>query len=102
MREQCREYEERSRTLCSGLRSIGWDVKDTDGTMFVWAPLPEGFDNANAFCMELMERSGVICTPGSSFGRLGEGSLRFALVLPPEKLKEAVESIRISGIIRKG
>ena len=102
VREQCREYEERSRTLCSGLRSIGWDVKDTDGTMFVWAPLPEGFDNANAFCMELMERSGVICTPGSSFGRLGEGYVRFALVLPPEKLKEAVESIRISGIIRKG
>ena len=46
-----------------------------------------------------MERSGVICTPGSSFGSLGEGYVRMALVLPPEKLWEAVESIRESGIL---
>ena len=52
-------------------------------------------------CMELMEKSGVICVPGSSFGTLGEGYVRMALVLPPEKLKEAVESIRMSGILHR-
>ena len=51
--------------------------------------------------VELMERSGVICVPGSSFGSLGEGYVRMALVLPPEELKKAVESIRVSGILKK-
>ena len=69
--------------------------------MFVWAPLPEGYTNSADFCMELMEKSGVICVPGSSFGTLGEGYVRMALVLPPEKLKEAVESIRMSGILHR-
>ena len=97
--EQCKKYERRSRTLCRGLSQIGWKVKDTQGTMFVWAPLPEGFHNSNEFCMELMEKSGVICTPGSSFGSLGEGYVRFALVLPVEELEKVVESIRDCGIL---
>ncbi|MCC8051644.1 MAG: aminotransferase class I/II-fold pyridoxal phosphate-dependent enzyme [Clostridiales bacterium] len=96
---QCAEYEERNRTLCGGLRSIGWNVPDSEGTMFVWAPLPEGYTNSNEFCLTLMEKSGVICTPGSSFGSLGEGYVRMALVLPPEKLLEAVESIRESKVL---
>lgn len=51
-----------------------------------------------AFCMELMEKAGVIVTPGASFGPHGEGYVRFALVLPPEKIREAVEAIRKSGL----
>lgn len=98
--EQCRNYEKRSRALCGGLRSIGWPVKDSEGTMFVWAPLPAGYTDSNEFCLELMEKSGVICVPGSSFGSLGEGYVRFALVLPAEELLEAVESIRKSGILK--
>ncbi len=98
--EQCAKYEERNQALCGGLREIGWNVPDSEGTMFVWAPLPEGYTNSEKFCLELMEKSGVICVPGTSFGSLGEGYVRLALVLPPEKLREAVESIRESGIIR--
>ncbi len=98
---QCAEYERRSRTLTEGLRSAGWDVPDTDGTMFVWAPLPKGYTDSEAFCMELMERSGVICTPGSSFGSLGEGYVRFALVETAEKLQEAVEAVRSCGILEE-
>ncbi|MDO4343234.1 MAG: aminotransferase class I/II-fold pyridoxal phosphate-dependent enzyme [Eubacteriales bacterium] len=98
---QCRIYEERSRALCAGLRSIGWHVEDSQGTMFVWAPLPQGFENSEDFCLELMERSGVICVPGSSFGSLGEGYVRFALVLPREQLLEAVEAVRASQILKK-
>ena len=96
---QSREYEKRSRALCGGLREIGWDVPDSEGTMFVWAPLPEGWTNSEQFALELMEKSGVICVPGTSFGSLGEGYVRMALVLPPEQLREAVESIRRSGIL---
>ncbi|MGN0354632.1 MAG: aminotransferase class I/II-fold pyridoxal phosphate-dependent enzyme [Muricoprocola sp.] len=99
--EQCKKYESRNKTLCAGLRSLGWEVKDSEGTMFVWAPLPKGYTNSNEFCMELMEKTGVICTPGSSFGSLGEGYVRFALVLPEEKLQEAVESIRASKMLER-
>lgn len=99
--KQCQLYEERNHVLCGGLREIGWNVSDSEGTMFVWAPLPEGYTNSEEFCVELMERSGVICVPGSSFGSLGEGYVRMALVLPPEELKKAVESIRVSGILKK-
>ena len=99
VKKQCAEYEERMKTLCSGLREIGWDVLDSEGTMFVWAPLPKGYTDSEKFVLELMERSGVICVPGSSFGSLGEGHVRMALVLPPEQLREAVESIRKSGIL---
>ena len=99
VKEQCRKYQERRDALCGGLRAIGWNIPDSEGTMFAWGPLPEGYTDSNAFVMELMERTGVICTPGSSFGSLGEGHVRFALVLPPEQIKEAIESIRQSGIL---
>lgn len=98
VREQCRLYQERRDTLCEGLRSIGWQLPNGKETMFVWAKLPDGRTDSMAFCMELMEKAGVIVTPGASFGPHGEGYVRFALVLPPEKIKEAVDSIRRSGL----
>ncbi|MDY3919492.1 MAG: aminotransferase class I/II-fold pyridoxal phosphate-dependent enzyme [Candidatus Limivivens sp.] len=99
VQEQCAEYERRMRALCGGLRSIGWNVPDSQGTMFVWAPVPAGFESSEKFCMELMERSGVLCTPGSSFGTLGEGYVRFALVLPPEEMEEVVKAVAESKIL---
>lgn len=99
VKAQCQEYEARMKALCGGLREIGWDVPDSQGTMFVWAPLPKGYEDSGAFCMELMEKAGVICVPGSSFGSLGEGFVRFALVEPVSVMEEIVEAIRDSGII---
>lgn len=101
VKQQCKMYEQRSRTLCAGLRSIGWDVPDSQGTMFVWAPLPYGYTDSEQFCVDLMERSGVVCVPGSSFGTLGEGFVRFALVYDTDTLKDIVRVISESGIIKK-
>ena len=98
VKEQCALYQERRDALCEGLRSIGWDLPNGKGTMFVWARIPGGRMDSMDFCMELMEKAGVIVTPGASFGPHGEGYVRFALVLPPEKIREAVEAIRRSGI----
>lgn len=98
VRGQCRDYQERRDTLCSGLRSIGWDLPNGKGTMFVWAKLPGGRTDSMAFCMELMEKAGVIVTPGASFGPHGEGYVRFALVLPPEQILEVVDAIKKSGL----
>ncbi len=99
VKEQCAQYQLRRDALCGGLRSIGWNVADSKGSMFVWAPIPETYTSSMQFCEDLMERAGVICTPGISFGPLGEGYVRFALVLPPEEIGNAVQSIRDSGIL---
>ena len=93
-------YMARRDALCGGLRSIGWDVPDAQGTMFVWAKNPARFTSSVDFVLELMEKTGVICVPGSSFGAHGEGYVRFALVVPPERMEEAVRRIDESGILR--
>lgn len=95
------EYQRRRDALCGGFRSIGWNVPDSEGSMFVWAPIPDHYSNSVEFCMELMERSGLICTPGSAFGSLGEGHVRFALVQPVEKIQEIVKAVDACGILKK-
>lgn len=94
-----RGYAERCETLCGGLRSIGWDVKNSPATMFVWARLPEKYKNSFDFVLKLTQQTGVICTPGGSFGPGGEGYVRFALVVPPETMRRAVFLIEQSGIL---
>ena len=100
VKAQKKLYEERRDALCGGLRAIGWDVPDSKGSMFVWAPLPKGYTDSMAFCMRLVEESGVLCTPGCSFGPAGEGYVRFALTLPPESIRLAIDSICESGILQ--
>jgi LL-diaminopimelate aminotransferase len=100
VKEQCVLYQQRRDALCGGLRSIGWDVPDSHGSMFVWAPIPKGYRSSMEFCLDLVEKSGVLCTPGSSFGPLGEGYVRFALTLPPERIAQAVEAVAQSGILQ--
>lgn len=99
VQKQNHEYQERRDALCQGLRSIGWELNDSHGSMFVWAPIPPAYKSSMEFCMVLMEKAGVICTPGASFGPLGEGYVRFALVLPPEKIREVVKAIADSGCL---
>ncbi|MBO5055628.1 MAG: aminotransferase class I/II-fold pyridoxal phosphate-dependent enzyme [Lachnospiraceae bacterium] len=101
VKEQCKEYQRRRDALCGGLREIGWNIPDSEGSMFAWGKIPEGYTDDVAFVMELLEKSGVLCTPGSSFGNLGKGHVRFALTLPEEQIKEAVTAIRDSGICKK-
>ena len=100
VKEQCAEYERRNKALCGGLREIGWNVPDSQGSMFVWAKIPEGFESSESFVLELMEKSGVIVVPGTAFGSLGEGYVRFALVYPVEVIEKAVKAIDESGILK--
>ena len=99
VKEQCGVYQQRRDALCGGLRSIGWDVPDSHGSMFVWAPIPAKYASSMDFCMDLVEKSGVLCTPGSSFGPAGEGYVRFALTMPAERIAQAVQAIADSGIL---
>lgn len=95
------EYQRRRDALCGGFRSVGWDVPDSEGSMFAWAPLPKGFTDSFRFCTELLEQTGLLCTPGVAFGSLGEGHVRFALVLPVEEIEKIAAAVDASGIIRK-
>lgn len=101
VKAQCEEYDRRNHALSEGMTSIGWNVPLSQGTMFSWAPIPEGFGSSNEFVMELMEKTGLIVTPGSSFGSLGEGFVRFALVLDVDTIKEAVQAVKDSGILNR-
>ena len=92
-------YQARRDALCGGLRRIGWNVPDSQGSMFVWAPIPAGYSSSAEFCFALLEKTGVLCTPGSAFGTLGEGYVRFALTKTPEKIKEIVQVIRDGAVL---
>lgn len=92
------KYQERRDALCDGLEGLGWERPNAHGSMFVWAKLPGGRTDSMTFCEELMEKAGVVVTPGASFGPSGEGHVRMALVLPPDQIALAVEAIREAAL----
>ena len=92
------KYQERRDALCDGLEDLGWERPNAHGSMFVWAKLPGGRTDSMAFCEELMEKAGVVVTPGASFGPSGEGHVRMALVLPPDQIVLAVKAISEAGL----
>lgn len=92
------KYQDRRDALCDGLEDLGWERPNAHGSMFVWSKLPGGRTDSMAFCEELMEKAGVVVTPGASFGPSGEGHVRMALVLPPDQIALAVEAIREAGL----
>lgn len=100
VKQQCAEYQKRRDALCGGFRRIGWNVPDSEGTMFVWAPVPKGYGSSREFCAAMLKQAGVLCTPGDAFGSKGEGYVRFALVMPVEELEAVVEAVDRSGVLK--
>lgn len=98
VKAQCAEYQRRRDALLNGLRKYGWNVPDSHGTMFVWLPVPEGYTSAS-FTEALMDKAGVIGTPGTAFGPLGEGYIRFALTKSAEELAVIADVIGQSGVL---
>lgn len=98
--KQRAQYQARRDALCNGLAKIGWNVSKSQGTMFAWMPIPEKFTSSEKFCFELLEKTGVLCTPGSAFGSLGEGYVRFALTKTIEETERAIKKIDESGILK--
>ena len=94
-----RAYEERRNALCDGFTSIGWRMDRPEATMFVWAAIPAAYRSSEEFVMELVEKAGVIVTPGSAFGPSGEGYVRLALVQDREALDRAIAAVKRSGVL---
>ena len=92
-------FQKRRDAFVQALNRIGWQVPLPQATMYVWAKLPQPWDqNSIQFCSRLVEETGVAASPGAGFGKAGEGYVRFALVHEPDVLETAVQ--RIAGFLR--
>lgn len=94
-------YEHRRDMLCDGLIEAGWHMEKPAGTMFVWAPIPDSYQDSESFVADLLDKTGVLVTPGSAFGPSGEGYVRMALVQSEDTMKKIVEAVAVSGIFGK-
>lgn len=92
-------YEIRRNILCDGFNSIGWNMRRPEATMFVWAQIPPKYEKSIDFAMDMINRAGVMVTPGSAFGPSGEGHVRLALVQDIDNIKKAIEAVKRSGIL---
>jgi LL-diaminopimelate aminotransferase len=88
-------YQDRRDALYEGLKGLGIQINKPKATFYLWAKVPKGFDSTT-FVAHLLEKTGVLGTPGVGFGSPGEGYIRFALTQPVERIREAVERIRNS------
>lgn len=86
-------YQARRDALYAGLSSLGIHVIQPEATFYLWTRVPTGFDSSS-FVAHILEKAGVLATPGNGFGAPGEGYVRFALTVSVERIKEAVERIR--------
>lgn len=86
-------YQERRDVFYEGLKGLGIHINKPQATFYLWAKVPTGF-NSTTFVAHLLEKTGVLGTPGVGFGAPGEGYIRFALTQPVERIKEAVERIK--------
>jgi LL-diaminopimelate aminotransferase len=90
-------YRRRRDLVCDALGEAGVDVTPPKGTIYVWAPVPEGWESAAAYCEHVLEQAAVVISPGGAYGASGEGFFRISLTTPDERLLEAVERIRRLG-----
>ena len=94
-REMSAVYQRRRDMVCDALREIGVDITPPKGTIYVWAPVPDGHDSAS-YCELVLEESGVVVSPGSAYGPNGEGFFRISLAIDDDRLTEAMERLRSS------
>jgi LL-diaminopimelate aminotransferase len=86
-------YKIRRDLVCDALREAGVHVKAPKGTIYVWAPVPDGFETSVAYCEHVLEQAAVVISPGSAYGPSGEGWFRISLTTPDDQLREAVRRI---------
>src|SRR5919107_998405 len=94
-REMSQVYQRRRDLVVGALREIGVDVAAPKGTIYVWAPVPEGHTSAS-YCEMVLEESAVVVSPGGAYGPNGEGFFRISLTIDDARLTEAVERLRSS------
>jgi LL-diaminopimelate aminotransferase len=92
-------YQKRRDVFIGGLNRLGWRIEPPRGTFYVWFCVPAGYTSAG-FATDLLERAGIIVTPGGAYGACGEGYVRAALTVDETRLREAVD--RLSRMLEAG
>ncbi len=87
-------YRRRRDLVCDALAAAGVEITPPKGTIYIWAPVPPGFESAAAYCEHVLEQAAVVISPGGAYGASGEGYFRISLTTPEDRLTEAVERIR--------
>ena len=90
-------YKRRRDQVCDALREIGVEVQPPHGTIYVWAPVPDGYESSAAYCEHVLEEAAVVLSPGAIYGPAGEGWFRISLTTPDDRLLEAVAAPRRPG-----
>ncbi|MHB8492502.1 MAG: aminotransferase class I/II-fold pyridoxal phosphate-dependent enzyme, partial [Solirubrobacteraceae bacterium] len=89
----CELYRRRRDLVCGALAGIGVNVTPPRATIYVWAPVPQGFASSLEYCEHVLEKAAVVISPGSSYGPSGEGWFRISLTTPEDRLEEAIERL---------
>ncbi len=91
-------YRKRRDVLVQGLEKIGWKVPANKASFYIWAEVPENFQDGEQFSKEVFQETGVFFTPGIGYGEQGENFVRLALTVPEERIKEALSRLEESGL----
>ena len=91
-------YEDRRNALVKYFGQAGWTIPASAGTMFAWARIPDAYEDSNAFVKDLLKKTGIVVTPGQSFGQQGLRYVRLALVEDIDRIQEAGKRLAASGI----
>jgi LL-diaminopimelate aminotransferase len=94
VRGMCDLYARRRDLVCDALAEAGVEVTRPQATIYVWAPIPAGFESSAAYCEYVLEHAAVVISPGGAYGPNGEGFFRISLTTPDERLLEAVARLR--------
>ncbi len=86
-------YKERRDIVVNGLNDMGWNLEMPKGSFYVWAPVPKGYTSSE-FAELVLEKAGVIVTPGNGYGKYGEGYFRISLTVEKERAQEALNRMK--------
>jgi len=89
----CKIYQERRDLVVDGLNALGWQLAKTQATIYIWPKVPKGFTSAS-FAEFVLDKAGVVVTPGNGYGTYGEGYFRISLTVSTDRLKEALERMK--------
>lgn len=101
VKETRETYQRRRNRIVAGAAAAGWHIASCKSTMFLWAQIPEGYGSSEEFALNLLKCSGMLVTPGSSFGAYGEGFVRIALVQSDEVIEQALQALKESRFFLK-
>ncbi len=94
------KYSNRRVFTAEGFKKLGWEVRKTPATMYLWFKVPSGYDS-KSWCKMVLDKTGVVFTPGIAFGSNSDGYFRVSIVQPDEKIKEALRRLEDAGISYK-